>query len=99
VRVRATGPSPCKQGRSHRCRPTRRVEAVGDLDDRYSVADHPETVGLGDISATSQSPRLVVTFQMLLDLVILGVGINAFVSAARLGRKRPSATEEAGRTG
>jgi hypothetical protein len=33
---------------------------------------------------------------MLLDLVILGVGIIAFVSAARLGRKRRSATEEAG---
>jgi voltage-gated potassium channel len=57
------------------------------------------TVGFGDISATSQSARLVVTFQMLLDLVILGVGINAFVSAARLSRKRQSATEEAGRTG
>lgn len=57
------------------------------------------TVGFGDISATSQSARLVVTFQMLLDLVILGVGINAFVGAARLGRKRQSATEEAGRPG
>jgi hypothetical protein len=57
------------------------------------------TVGFGDISATSQSARLVVTFQMLLDLVILGVGINAFVSAARLGRKRQTAAEEAGRPG
>jgi hypothetical protein len=56
-------------------------------------------VGFGDISATSQSARLVVTFQMLLDLVILGVGINAFVSAARLGRKRQTAAEEAGRPG
>ena len=57
------------------------------------------TVGFGDISATSQGARLVVTFQMLLDLVILGVGINAFVSAARLGRKRQTAAEEAGRPG
>ena len=59
----------------------------------------PSTEGFGDISATSQSARLVVAFQMLLDLVILGVGINAFVSAARLGRKRQTAAEEAGRTG
>ena len=57
------------------------------------------TVGFGDISATSQTARLVVTFQMLLDLVILGVGINAFVGAARLGRKRQTAAEEAGRPG
>jgi voltage-gated potassium channel len=53
-------------------------------------------VGFGDISPVSQSARVVVTFQMLLDLVILGVGVNAFVHAARLGRKRQSATEEGG---
>ena len=41
----------------------------------------------------------MVTFQMLLDLVILGVGINAFVGAARVGRKRQTAAEEAGRPG
>jgi voltage-gated potassium channel len=57
------------------------------------------TVGFGDISAISQSARLVVTFQMLLDLVILGVGINAFVSTARLGRKRQTAADEAERPG
>jgi len=54
------------------------------------------TVGFGDISAVSQAARVAVMFQMLLDLVILGVGINAFVSAARVGRQRQSATEEAG---
>ena len=53
------------------------------------------TVGFGDISAVSQSARIAVMIQMLLDLVILGVGINAFVGAARVGRKRQSATEEA----
>ena len=52
------------------------------------------TVGFGDISAVSQSARVAVMVQMLLDLVILGVGINAFVGAARVGRKRQSATEE-----
>jgi voltage-gated potassium channel len=53
------------------------------------------TVGFGDISAVSQAARVAVMVQMLLDLVILGVGINAFVGAARVGRKRQSATEEA----
>jgi hypothetical protein len=53
------------------------------------------TVGFGDISPVSQAARVAVMFQMLLDLVILGVGINAFVSAARVGRKRQSATEGA----
>jgi voltage-gated potassium channel len=52
------------------------------------------TVGFGDISPVSQSARVVVMFQMLLDLVILGVGVNAFVHAAKLGRERQSATED-----
>jgi hypothetical protein len=53
------------------------------------------TVGFGDISPVSQAARVAVMFQMLLDLVFLGVGINAFVTAARAGRKRQSATEGA----
>jgi voltage-gated potassium channel len=53
------------------------------------------TVGFGDISAVSQAARVAVMIQMLLDLVILGVGINAFVGAARVGRKRQTATDDA----
>jgi hypothetical protein len=49
------------------------------------------TVRFGDISATSQSARLTVTSQMILDLLVLGIGINAFVHAARVGRERKSA--------
>ena len=56
------------------------------------------TVGFGDISATSQSARLVVTSQMILDLLLLGIGINAFVHAARVGRERQSGTDEAAST-
>jgi voltage-gated potassium channel len=52
------------------------------------------TVGFGDISATSQSARLTVTSQMILDLLVLGIGINAFVHAARVGRERKSATDD-----
>lgn len=51
------------------------------------------TVGFGDISATSQAARLVATSQMILDLLILGIVINAFAHAARLGRQRNSAEE------
>ena len=52
------------------------------------------TVGFGDISATSQSARLAVTSQMILDLLVLGIGINAFVHAARVGRDRQSSRKE-----
>ena len=44
------------------------------------------TVGFGDISAVSQSARLVVTAQMLLDLLALGLVIRAFVGAVHFAR-------------
>jgi hypothetical protein len=46
------------------------------------------TVGYGDISAVSESARLVVTVQMILDLLILGLGIRVFTQAVQLGRQR-----------
>jgi voltage-gated potassium channel len=51
------------------------------------------TVGYGDIAPASQSARLVVTAQMILDLLVLGLGIRAFVGAVQLGRQqRPAPT-------
>ena len=51
------------------------------------------TVGFGDITAASQSARLVVTAQMVLDLLVLGLGIRAFFGAVQLGRQQaPAAT-------
>src|SRR6266567_149949 len=42
------------------------------------------TVGYGDITAVSQSARLVVTAQMILDLLLLGLGIRVFIGAVQL---------------
>ena len=52
------------------------------------------TVGFGDITATNTSARVVVIIQMILDLVILGVGINALTHAAKVGRQRQAAVED-----
>jgi voltage-gated potassium channel len=51
------------------------------------------TVGFGDITAVSQSARLVVTAQMLLDLLALGLVVRVFVGAVQLARRqtRPAA--------
>ncbi len=46
------------------------------------------TVGFGDIVAQSQSMHLLVTLQMLLNLVVLGLGIRLLTSAARRGIAR-----------
>ena len=46
------------------------------------------TVGFGDIVAQTNSMRLLVTIQMLVNLVILGVVIRLLASAARRGVAR-----------
>jgi voltage-gated potassium channel len=71
-------------------------EQLSRTDALYFAVTVFATVGFGDITATSEGARLVVTFQMLLDLVILGLGIKAFTSAARVGRERQSTTDEPG---
>jgi len=49
------------------------------------------TVGFGDIAAASQSTRLLVSAQMVLDVVILGLGIQVLLSAVRQARQSNAA--------
>ncbi len=46
------------------------------------------TVGFGDITAKSQAARVVVTVQMFLDLVILGLVARLVVNAVKMGKQR-----------
>jgi voltage-gated potassium channel len=57
------------------------------------------TVGFGDITATSQTARLVVTVQMLLDLAALGLVVRAFVSAVQSAKQAASDTRPQGDDG
>jgi hypothetical protein len=48
------------------------------------------TVGFGDITATTQAARLVVTGQMIADLIIIGIAAKVIVGAVQRGRaQRP----------
>jgi hypothetical protein len=44
------------------------------------------TVGFGDITATTHTARLVVTAQMVADLVIIGIAIQVIVGAVKRQR-------------
>ncbi len=48
------------------------------------------TVGFGDITAKSEVARLVVTAQMVADLVTIGLGIRVILGAVRRGQERRS---------
>ncbi|MCG6499261.1 potassium channel family protein [Kitasatospora sp. A2-31] len=53
------------------------------------------TVGFGDITAKSQEARLVVTGQMLADLVVFGLALKVVVGAVRRGQRRRSSAKAA----
>jgi voltage-gated potassium channel len=53
------------------------------------------TVGFGDITAKTEPARLVVTAQMIADLVILGLAVKVIVGAARRRRDQQSGDADA----
>ena len=48
------------------------------------------TVGFGDITAKSETARVVLIVQMLADLALLGAGARVLLGAVRRGRQRRS---------
>ena len=50
------------------------------------------TVGFGDITAKTEAARLVVTGQMITDLIIVGLGVRIIVGAVKHGQQRRSAS-------
>jgi voltage-gated potassium channel len=54
------------------------------------------TVGYGDITPISDSARIVVSLQMILDLVLIGVIVRSVISAARSTAEQRRATPETG---
>jgi voltage-gated potassium channel len=46
------------------------------------------TVGFGDITPVGETARVLVTSQMVLDLVVLGAGLKIVGGAVKLGRER-----------
>ena len=69
------------------------VDSLTRTDSLYFTVTVFATVGFGDITATSQAARLIVTGQMILDLIILGLGIHVFLGAVQRGQ-RDTAREE-----
>jgi voltage-gated potassium channel len=63
------------------------THALTQTDALYFTVTIFATVGFGDITATSQTARLIVSAQMILDLLVLGLGIRVVVSAVERGRQ------------
>jgi voltage-gated potassium channel len=59
------------------------VYALTRTDTIYFTVTVFATVGFGDISPASQVARLVVTAQMILNLIVLGLGVRLIVGAVQ----------------
>lgn len=64
------------------------TEPLTRSDALYLTVTVFSTVGFGDISPKGETTRLIVAAQMLLDLVVLGVGIQVILGATKRGRAR-----------
>lgn len=61
---------------------------LSHADSLYFTVTVFSTVGFGDIVATSKIARMVVTGQMMADLIVLGVAVKVIVGAVQHGRYR-----------
>lgn len=66
--------------------PTTFSEPLTRSDALYFTITTFATVGFGDITPRSEAVRLLVAGQVLLDLVILGLGIRVIFGAVKKGR-------------
>ena len=62
-------------------------ESLSRTDSLYFVVTVFATVGFGDITAVSQLARVIVTVQMVSDLLVLGVVVRAVATAAQRGTR------------
>jgi hypothetical protein len=70
------------------------VHSLTRTDSLYFTITVFATVGFGDISATSQPARIVVMAQMILDLLVLGHLVKAFLNAVQLGRAQQAPQQD-----
>lgn len=70
------------------------VRPLTRVDTLYFTITVFGTVGFGDIAPTSQTGRLLVSLQIIMDLLFIGFGLRVFVDAAKVARGRRPAEHQ-----
>ncbi|WP_363353775.1 potassium channel family protein [Microbacterium sp. LMI12-1-1.1] len=70
------------------------ADPITRVDALYLTVTIFSTVGFGDISAASQTARIVVTIQMILNLIVLGAGVKLLTGAVKRGRETKDSEPE-----
>lgn len=69
------------------------TEPLTRTDSLYFTITILSTVGFGDITPKTEAARIVVSVQMLLDLVLIGLVVRAVVTTARDSMRRRHGTD------
>lgn len=69
-------------------------QPLSHTDGLYFTVTVFSTVGFGDITPKTEAARLVVTMQMLADLVILGLAVKVILGAVRRGQEYRAAESD-----
>ncbi len=64
------------------------VHPLTRVDTLYFTITTFGTVGFGDIAPLSRTGRLLVSLQIVLDLILIGFGLRVFLDAAKIARGR-----------
>jgi voltage-gated potassium channel len=80
----------CAYAVMERIAPASFAQPLTHTDALYFTVTVFTTVGFGDITARTEAARLVVTAQMIADVIIIGLAIQAIVGAARQRRQSQS---------
>jgi voltage-gated potassium channel len=70
------------------------TEPLTRMDALYFSVTVFTTVGFGDITAKSETARVVLIVQMLADLALLGAGARVLLGAVRRGQQRGSSRSD-----
>jgi voltage-gated potassium channel len=69
------------------------TEPLSRIDSLYFVVTVFATVGFGDITPVTEGARVLVTLQMVGDLLLIGLVLRLFLTAVDRGRRRAAGQE------
>lgn len=72
--------------------PSAFTQTISRTDSLYFTITVLTTVGFGDIAAVSETARVIVSVQMIADLILIGIVVRSIIAAAREGVRRKSGT-------
>jgi voltage-gated potassium channel len=70
-------------------------EPITKVNGLYFTVTVLSTVGFGDITAVTDGPRIAVTVQMIVDLLIVGIVVKLILGASRIAVERRRAEADA----